>query len=248
MDARDQVFLRTEPRASDFEFDEDVASVFDDMLTRSVPLYLEQQRMVAEIAKRFWVPGTGVCDLGCSTATTLINVAGEIGRPVHLVGYDNSHPMLERARLKVRDHGLEDCIELRYGDLNGKLSDLSIERASVVTMCWVLQFIRPLWRDTLIKWIYEGMADNGVLIVTEKVLANCAQMNCFMVDSYYELKRRNGYSEIEIARKREALENVLVPYRIDENVEMFRRNGFRDVQSFFQWYNFAGFVCVKRSD
>ena len=248
MEARDEVFLRNESRSSDFEFDEDVAAVFDDMLTRSVPFYLEQQRMVVEIAKEFWIPGTGICDLGCSTATTLINVARQIGEPARIVGYDNSRPMLERARLKVREHGLEERIELRYGDLNGKLANLSIERASVVTMCWVLQFIRPVWRDALIKWIHDGMAENGALIVTEKVLANGPQMNCFMVDRYYEFKRRNGYSETEIARKREALENVLVPYRIDENVEMFRRNGFCDVQIVFQWYNFAGFVCIKRAD
>lgn len=246
MDARDQVFLTDSPRASDFEFDANVAAVFDDMLVRSVPCYLEQQRMVAEIAKKFWQPGTTVCDLGCSTATTLINIAREVAQTARLIGYDNSSPMLERARLKAKAQGLGDRVELRQADLNGDLSRLSIERASVVTLCWVLQFIRPLRRDGLIRWIHDQMADNGVLIVTEKVLASCPQMNCFMVDSYYEFKRRNGYSEIEIARKREALENVLVPYRIEENLELFRRNGFASVHTFFQWYNFAGFVCLKR--
>lgn len=246
MDARDQVFLTNSPRASDFEFDASVAAVFDDMLVRSVPFYLEQQRMIAEIAKKFWIPGTTVCDLGCSTATTLINIGREVAQTARLLGYDNSAPMLERATLKAKAHGLGDRIELRYGDFNGDLSSLSLERASVVTLCWVLQFIRPLRRDGLIRWIYEEMADNAVLIVTEKVLASCPQMNGFMVDSYYELKRRNGYSETEIARKREALENVLVPYRIEENLEMLRRNGFASVHTFFQWYNFAGFLCLKR--
>jgi tRNA (cmo5U34)-methyltransferase len=248
MDARDQVFLSDSPRASDFEFDAKVAAVFDDMLVRSVPFYLEQQRMVAEIAKKFWIPGTTVCDLGCSTATTLINIGKEIGDGARLIGYDNSTPMLERARLKAREHGMEDRLELRCGDFNGDLATLSLERASVVTLCWVLQFVRPLRRDRLIRRIYDQMAEGGALIVTEKILASCPQMNCFMVDSYYEFKRRNGYSEVEIARKREALENVLVPYQVEENLEMFRRNGFADANTFFQWYNFAGFVCVKRPE
>ena len=65
------------------------------------------------------------------------------------------------------------------------------------------------------------------------------------MELYYDFKRRNAYSDVEIAGKREALENVLVPYRIDENLALFRRNGFEIVETFFQWYNFAGFLCVK---
>ncbi len=85
-----------------------------------------------------------------------------------------------------------------------------------------------------------------MLIVTEKVLTNNTHMNRFFIDFYYEFKRRNGYSESEILRKREALENVLVPYRIDENLEMFRRNGFAVAETVFQWYNYVGFLCVKK--
>jgi tRNA (cmo5U34)-methyltransferase len=244
--ARDQIFLRANSGSSDFEFDAQVAEVFDDMLVRSVPFYVEQQRMIAEIGKKFVIEETGVYDLGCSTATTLINLSREIDKPARFVGYDNSIPMIERARLKIKEHGYDQRVELRFGDLNGPLSKVCIDRASVVTMCWTLQFIRPLHRDGLIRWIHDGMVDNGALIVTEKVLANNARMNDLLVDCYYALKARNDYSETEIARKREALENVLVPYRIDENIELFRRNGFAEVETVFQWYNFAAFLCVKR--
>jgi len=244
--ARDQIFLRETSGSGDFEFNAQVAEVFDDMLVRSVPFYVEQQRMIAEIGKKFVIEGTGVYDLGCSTATTLINLSREIDKPAHFVGYDNSIPMLERARCNIKEHRCDQQVELRFGDLNGPLSSLCIDRASVVAMCWTLQFIRPPQRDGLIRWIHDGMVDNGALIVTEKVLANNAHMNELLVDCYYALKKRNDYSETEIARKREALENVLIPYRIDENIEMFRRNGFAEVETVFQWYNFAAFLCVKR--
>ena len=89
------------------------------------------------------------------------------------------------------------------------------------------------------------MADGGVLIVNEKVLTNDSTMNRFFIDFYYKYKRENGYSEKEILKKRDALENILIPYRIDENMELFRRNGFQVVETYFQWYNFAGFMCVK---
>lgn len=242
---RDRVFQSPAARASDFEFDAEVAGVFDDMIVRSVPCYRQQQRMIQQIGNAFWIPDTNVYDLGCSTATTLINLCRELPRRARFIGYDNSLPMLERGRQKVEEQGLANCIELRHGDLNGDLSRLALENASVVTMCWTLQFIRPLHRDELIKWVCTGLVDGGVFVLTEKVLANHALLNRFFIDFYYDLKKRNGYSESEIQRKREALENVLIPYSIEENIEVLRRNGFEIAEPFFRWYNFAGFLCVK---
>jgi tRNA (cmo5U34)-methyltransferase len=242
----DRIFSEATTRRSDFEFDARVAEVFDDMLIRSIPFYLEQQYMIKEIAKKFWIPGTDVYDLGCSTATTLVSLCHEIKGPGRFVGYDNSVPMLEQAKRKIEENEFGNRIEARYGDLNGDLLELPLENSSVVTMSWTLQFIRPLRRHNLIKWIYNGLVEDGVLIVTEKVLTDNTHMNRFFIDFYYDFKRRNGYSESEIAKKREALENILIPYRIDENTEMFRRGGFQIVETFFRWYNFAGFLCVKK--
>lgn len=244
--ARDQVFASNSTRASDFEFNAEVAAVFDDMLVRSVPFYLEQQSIIQEAARKFYVPGTRVYDLGCSTGTTLMGLGQRLGPQARLIGYDNSKPMLDRACRNVENANLADRIELRCADLNQDLAEAPLENASVVTMCWTLQFIRPLRRDAVIKWINAGLVDGGVLIVAEKILTNNSDMNRYFIEFYYDFKRRNGYSEEEILKKREALENVLVPYRVDENAELFRRNGFAIVETFFQWYNFAGFLCVKK--
>lgn len=244
---RDNIFLKTASRTRDFEFNSEVAAVFDDMLVRSIPFYLEQQYMIKEIGKKFWIPGSDIYDLGCSTGTTLINLCREIDGP-HFIGYDNSVPMLRQAEQKIKEHALEGCIELRRCDLNKNVSQLSLKNAGVVLMCWTLQFIRPLQRDRLIKHIYSGLVEDGVLVVTEKVLTNSTDMNRFFIDFYYDFKKRNGYSNKEIQRKREALEKMLIPYRVDENIEMFQRGGFKIVNLFFLWYNFAGFLCVKKSE
>jgi tRNA (cmo5U34)-methyltransferase len=154
--------------------------------------------------------------------------------------------MLERAQAKVDERGLTERIDLRHGDLNGDLTELDLRNASVVMLCWTLQFVDPLRRDALIRWAYDGLVDDGVLVVTEKVLTNESDANRFFVDFYFDFKRENGYSESEILRKREALENVLIPYRAEENEQLFRRNGFQIVEQFFRWYNFCGFLCVKK--
>jgi tRNA (cmo5U34)-methyltransferase len=242
---KDDIFAPAESPPHDFVFDERVAAVFDDMLARSIPFYGEQQRMICRIAGKYYVPGTRIYDLGCSTGFTLAGLAEEIGPPAQLVGIDNSEPMLDRARERLAGRGLQDRITLVTGDLDAGIADLRIENASVVTLCWTLQFVRPLNRDALIRSIHHGMTANGVVIVAEKILVSEGAVNRFFIDEYYEFKNQNGYSRTEIARKREALENVLVPYRRDENIELFRRNGFGTVETFFQWYNFAAFLCVK---
>jgi tRNA (cmo5U34)-methyltransferase len=244
---RDQVFVGTTLRAGDFEFNAQVAEVFDDMVARSIPFYHEQQRMIVDIGNRFWLPETDIYDLGFSTATTLINLCKTIEGSAHFIGYDNSLPMHKEAQRKITELGFQNRIEVRYADLNDDLSTLSLTNASVVTMCWTLQFIRPMQRDAVIRWIYDGLVNGGVLVVTDKILTSDPRLNRFFVDFYYQLKTRNGYSWEEIQRKREALENVMIPYRIDENLALFRRNGFEISEPFFQWYNFAGFLCMKKS-
>lgn len=241
---KDDLFADSGHRIADFEFDARVASVFADMLERSVPLYVEQQEMVARLSAKLYQKGTRIYDLGCSLGTTLTNLCKAIGPDAtELLGYDSSLPMSEKCEENVKRHGLQDRIRIAQVDLN---DCPPIENASIVTMLWTLQFVRPLRRDRLIRNIFSGLADNGALIVADKVLLDTSHMNRFFIEMYYDFKRRRGYTDAEIARKRESLENVLIPYRIEENKEMFKRNGFSICEIFFQYYNFVSFLCIKQ--
>ena len=66
-----------------------------------------------------------------------------------------------------------------------------------------------------------------------------------MVESYYRLKSAHGYSQEEIERKRLSLEGVLVPVTARWNEELLYMAGFRQVDCFWRWMNFAGWVAVK---
>jgi tRNA (cmo5U34)-methyltransferase len=239
---RDEVFREQHADISDFKFDRKVASVFDDMVTRSVPFYVEIQRMVRELVADFAAPGSSVYDLGCSTGTTFLSLHEVADKDVRFVGIDNSSEMLEKCERKFREHGLERPYELRCADLN---QGIAIDNASVAMMILTLQFIRPLHREKLVSDIYRGLNTNGCFIVVEKVLAEDSLFNRLFIKYYYDMKRRNGYSELEITQKREALENVLIPYKLLENRELLLRTGFRYVDVFFKWYNFCGIVAVK---
>jgi len=239
---RDQVFAQPLDRVTDFAFDSTVVAVFDDMVSRSVPFYDEMQRMTCEIARDFAVPGSSLYDLGCSTATTMLQLDPVIDPSVRFVGVDNSPEMLAQARSKLQQHGVTRPFDLVCADLH---HDTVVEDASVVAMLLCLQFMRPLYRERVMRGIYDGMRRDGALILIEKLTVDDSLINRLFIQHYYDYKRRHGYSELEISQKREALENVLIPYRWEENYNLLKWAGFRHVEVFFRWYNFCGILAVK---
>ena len=239
---RDTIFKTSQPNVADFRFNKAVAEVFDDMVDRSVPFYAEMQRMVTELAADFATPQSVVYDLGCSTGTTLVALNASLPANVKLVGIDNSPEMLERCRAKLNHAGITRPHELVCGDLHGHLD---LKDASVVVLMLTLQFVRPLYRDQLVTEIARNLKPGGCLILVEKILGEDATFNRLFIKYYYEMKRRHGYSELEISQKREALENVLIPYRLEENRLMLAHAGFRTSEVFFKWHNFAGLAAIK---
>lgn len=240
---KDEVFRDEIEKASDFKFGANVAKVFDDMVNRSVPFYGEIQRMMAELAATHAAEGSFVYDLGCSTGTTMIGMNTMVDGDTRFIGIDDSQEMLNKCEAKLKEAGFTRPFELRCADLG---QGIKIENASVVVLCLTLQFVRPIYREKLLKDIYQGLNPGGVLILVEKILAEDSRFNRDFIEYYYNYKRRNHYSELEISQKREALENVLVPYKLSENISLLRDCGFQHCEVFFKWYNFAGLVATKK--
>lgn len=238
----DKVFAIKNDRIKDFKFDEKVANVFDDMVGRSVPFYAEIQKMVCDLTKDFAQKNTRIYDLGCSTGTTFDILHPMLDESIEFVGIDNSKPMLDQARKKLAPVEKTRTVTLEQADIE---DGYRLENASVVLMVLTLQFVRPLHREKIAKKIYDGMTKNSALIIVEKLLSADSTLNRLFIDHYYDYKRQQGYSELEIVQKREALENVLIPYRMEENVDLLKTAGFKHVEDFFRWYNFSGIIAVK---
>lgn len=238
----DKVFSEKQKIECDFQFNEKVAGVFDDMVSRSVPFYQEMQRMTSELAAQYAIPGTKVYDLGCSTGTSLLLMDKIVKEGIEFVGIDDSQEMIEKCQQKLQSFHLNREINLVVSDLTERVP---VQDASVVSMVLVLQFIRPLHRLNIVKEIFEGMVSGGVFILFEKILTEEKSFNRDFIEYYYDFKRRNNYSELEISQKREALENVLIPYKTSENINMLKEAGFQEVEVFFKWYNFTGIIARK---
>jgi tRNA (cmo5U34)-methyltransferase len=237
----DRLFADKKDLVGNFAFDRETALVFDDMLNRSVPFYAEIQRMIGELAADFAVDGTNIYDLGCSLCTTFLHLR-QLEREVTFIGIDASAEMLEQGRQHLAHHHFTRPYHLLCQDLE---QPFTVENASVAIINLTLQFIRPLRRDAFMRTVAEGLNKDGCLILVEKVLSAESLLNRLFIKYYYELKKRNGYTELEIAQKREALENVLIPYQLRENEELLQRAGFRSVEVFFKWYNFCGLLALK---
>ena len=233
----DKIFDK--PIKKQFEFDEEVASVFDDMLSRSVPFYDEVLKLTTTFALNYLKEGGRVYDLGCSTASMLIELQRKSKINLHLIGIDNSKAMIKQAKTKSKAYGSD--IDFVCGDI----FEVDLKESQLIISNYTLQFIRPLQREKLVKKIFNSLEKNGIFIFSEKVISNNKTLNKQFIDEYYNFKKRQGYSEFEIAQKREALENVLIPYTEEENKKMIKDAGFSHIEILFKWVNFATFIAIK---
>ena len=238
----DNIFNNPKLKVSDFKFDKTVVDVFDNMAERSLPHYREIHSLCAGLCSKLYQEDTWIYDLGCSTASSILQIGESLTTQAKFHGIDNSDAMLEKARSRT-----DNCQKHIYEFSNQNLEnpDIKFQESSIFLLLWTLQFLRPLKRPKLLEKIYQSLRPNGAVILFEKVLSGGAVSNRVFIDLNQEFKEKNGYTKTEIAKKRESLENVLVPYRCEENIELLEAVGFKEVECFFRWYNFAGFIAIK---
>lgn len=226
----------------DFEFNERVVEVFDDMLDRSIPFYTEVIGAVSSLLEKLLSPGDRVTDLGCATGTSLTEISRKLShKDLLFTGVDNSTAMLEKARLKAELYSKTDRMSFVAGDI----TTYQEPGTSCFILNYTLQFIRPLQRAEFLKHLFDNLRSGGVIILSEKTICHDVKLNRQYIDIYHNYKKKRGYSELEIAKKREALENVLIPFSIDENKKLLEATGFTSIETFFQWFNFSSFIAIK---
>jgi len=223
-------------------FDEDVTAAFDDMLQRSIPQYEVMRQTVFNLACHYRQEKTDIIDLGCSRGEALAPLVDKFGVHNRYIGIDVSEPMLEVARLRFKGLIQSSIVDISYCDLRTEYPPVF---ASVTLCILTLQFTPIEYRQQILKRIFDHTIDGGVLILVEKVIGATATIDEMMVDLYYGLKSSNGYSQEQIERKRFSLEGVLVPVTARWNEELLHISGYREVDCFWRWMNFAGWIAKK---
>lgn len=230
-----------------FRFDATVAAVFPDMLQRSIPGYAASIEAIGSLAARFVRPGTRCYDLGCSLGAATLAMRQAIRAKAvldcRILAIDNAPAMVERCREVVAADAAETGppVEVILGDIR----DAAIRNASMATLNYTLQFVEPPDRDKLIRRIHDGLNAGGVLVLSEKVVDPDPEIEQLLVDLHHEHKRRNRYSALEIARKRAALENVLLPETVAAHRTRLETAGFSRVGVWLRYFNFVSIVAIR---
>ena len=243
MNEIDNIFGRKLKKIKGFEFNQEVVDVFDDMVSRSVPFYHEIHFIIRDILEKSTFKKGRIYDLGCSTGTTITLMDQHLkktGREAQFIGVDNSSPMLKRCDQKLKKNKVSN-----YELICSNIEDLKLNPSNIIIMNYTLQFIPTAKRLEILNNIYKSLKTNGVFILSEKIKSQNTTVNKLMTDLYYDFKKRNGYSELEISQKREALENVLVPLTPKNQIANLKKAGFKKCEVLFRWYNFACFIGIK---
>lgn len=239
---QDDIFAVEHGVVADFAFDEAVADVFPDMIRRSVPGYENIIAMLGVLARQYAQENSNVYDLGSSLGAATLSVHRQT-RALSLqhICVDNSEAMVKRCESILQRHMPEADITMVCDDIQ----NIHIENASVVLLNFTLQFLPRDTRLALLEHIYQGLNPGGVLILSEKLTFDDAQVNQQFIDWHHEFKRANGYSELEISQKRAAIENVLIPDTLEEHKQRLQAAGFSQVQQWFQAFNFSSLIAIK---
>lgn len=244
MNAKDRLFDGEINRAGDFVFDERVVSVFPDMINRSVPGYAMIVPLIAMLARRYAMPESVIYDLGCSLGAVSLamrrSVAVENARIVAIDSSPHMVAQLRRILATEEDPGLMP-VDVILRDIR----EVVIDNASVAVLNFTLQFIEPSQRTELLAGIAAGMRKGGVLLLSEKIRFEDPREQMLQQEWHHDFKRAQGYSDLEIARKRDALENVMKPETLERHRERLLRAGFENVYRWYQGFNFVSVAAFR---
>lgn len=241
-DNRDAIYAADQTRIADFAFDANVARVFPDMIARSVPGYASIVSSIGLLAHEKAQATSNCYDLGCSLGAVTLAMRKNIQHPdCRIIAVDNSPAMLEGCRKNIDADSSRIEVEVNCADI----TETAIENASIVVLNFTLQFIQPGLRAPLIERIYTGLRPAGILVLSEKLAFDNPQIQQLQIDMHHSFKRANGYSELEISQKRNALEKVLIPETLAAHKRRLRKAGFSSVEPWFQCFNFTSLVAIK---
>ena len=236
---RDEIY-KDKVDISKFTFDQKVVDVFDDMVLRSVPGYKQMIELIGLAGRNYPVINSNVYDLGCSTGAVTLSITSNLkSESIKIFSIDNSQEMLNQCSKNLL--GTEANIQYICNDIE----NIQFENASLIVLNLTLQFINPQYRSDLIKRIFKSLLPGGALIISEKIINENEEINKSLISLHESFKRENGYSETEIAQKRKAIEDVLIPESIEQHQKRLSDAGFKKPLVQMQCINFASFLAVK---
>lgn len=241
-DKKDQLFAEPLAEIHQFEFDAEVVDVFPDMIKRSVPGYGTILNIIGQITERYAQNNSACYDLGCSLGAGILAMRHRLfAENTTIIGIDNAPHMITRCQQVIDADTNTVPVSLHTADI----TTVDFKPMSVCVLNFTLQFIEPAKRAALQARIADAMLPGGVLLLSEKLTFDDTEHDELMTDLHHNFKRINGYSDLEIAQKREAIDNVLIPESFSTHRKRLLAAGFRSADLWFQCFNFSSLIAFK---
>ena len=238
----DLIYSQAHKQVKNFTFDAQVVEVFPDMISRSVPGYNTIIDTIGRLSQQFVQDNSNIYDLGCSLgAATLAMRKGITAKDCQIIGVDNSSDMVKRCKMHIDAFKGNTPVTI----VEGNIQDIEIENASMVVLNFTLQFIEKSQRQTLLTKIAQGLNPGGLLVLSEKISSDDPAIDKVLIELHHNFKRDNGYSELEVAQKRTALEKVMLTDSLDVHKERLAQAGFTHSSLWFQCFNFTSLIAIK---
>ena len=244
MSKKDRLFLES-PYPKKFSFDASVAEVFEDMAHRSIPGYKLHLELVPSIVKQAISKKgkTRIYDLGCSLGSLSLALLKALDTPLQIIAVDSSEAMIAKLQENTRRISMppQHSVEILCEDI----CQLEFVQHRISLLQFVLMFIPQNLRLDLLSKIYHSLEPGGICLVSEKTYQQQSSSQIYLQKIYDQYKLAQGYHCLEISRKRDALEDVLVAETPEQLKKKLIAAGFSEVIQVFQCLHFVTFVAKK---
>ena len=224
MGKQDNIFEGGNLSGLPFTFNQEVTEVFEDMIDRSVPGYKTSLSLIAHNAKKYYQSNTNCYDIGCSLGASSLSIL-KGAKDANVTAIDNYEAMIQEC--ERRFNILKESHHLKF--ICEDIMDSDLKDASLIVVNYVIQFLDMEHRDILLEKIYhKNMFETKRLFKT-----------------HHKFKSSNGYSDLEISGKRDALEGVLKTECEQDHILRAKKAGFSNSEKILSNLNFRTFKFLK---
>ena len=214
---------------------------FDEHIRLSIRGYADLWNDVLSFSKYFVEDETTVIDIGCSTGKLLRAMKEK---------NDSDVPDCVYKGIEIEEKFFPELVDesnLQFYKMDVRNFDWAVaaNNCSLVTAIFTLQFISKKYRSVIIDRIYNSLNIGGAFIFAEKTLSVDSQIEEMMTFCYYDWKRKH-FSEKQILEKEVQLRHMMKLLSHDQLMSLLTTAGFSNVQTFWQNFNFSGFIAIKK--
>jgi len=225
--------------SSKWTFRGNISNLFDNHISKSIPLYHQNFWVSLELSDYFLKDDSIVYDLGSSTGTFLkaLQRRNKERKKIKYFGIDIVPEMTKYSK--------KNNIGKNIKFINKDINKFKFKKSDMIFSYYTLQFIDQKFRKKILKNIYDSLNWGGAFIIAEKIIAANSKNQNKINEIYLQWKVFQGFSHKDVSLKAKSLRGVLDPNSSTTNIKMLKEIGFKNIEIISQYLNFQTILATK---